>query len=568
MRIFWALVILGLLLLHLPLIVKDPVLLSFDDPMLLDPLSKIHSFSDYFLVLKHRDIVDVQPIRDLSLWIDLNLKVLLPWGWSFHLTQVLLWVGVIFLVQRILKRFTSWSVLGAALFAFHPVYFESVAWISARKHLLSTFFILVATDLLTSIGSQVKFELTAELFWGLLLFYLLSCFSHPINVLWPIFAVSFLQYSHKGWYRSTRGNFLLLGWVSIAILTLVLNLHYYSSAEYHLRSRGLGNYAPVAATDLWIRLLVLGRSFFQVAVPFRPSVIPPVPVQTQNAVGLALFFMVVVWTFFRRRAYSWLWLLYFILPVLIFVIQPTHQFFSDTYVLNAGLGIFALVSLSVPRSEELGGKRKKLLGVFWVLVLSFFLIKSATLSRAWRSDLSLWKYHFENEPSSLSAVRYGLFLVNDGGAEEALRLALQVRDFNPEQPDLPLLMVTAVSKIPGWDITRKIDFLEKNSLQSPYYQVGLARLYAEAGDFVRATQRMRSAEKRLDVLILIFQNELESVVAEGFSFCLRAGEKKCDSLIVQPANYLIDHPQLRAQPWSDDDVLVEMKKRGIEFSKN
>src|ERR1035437_8894588 len=81
------------------------------------------------------------PLTWLSHMLDCQLYGLKP---AAHLlTNVLLHVANALLLFSVLRRMTGalWrSALVAALFAWHPLHVESVAWISERKDVLSTFF--------------------------------------------------------------------------------------------------------------------------------------------------------------------------------------------------------------------------------------------------------------------------------------------------------------------------------------------------------------------------------------------------------------------------------------------
>src|SRR5205814_49479 len=65
-----------------------------------------------------------------------------------HATNVLLHTANTLLLFWLLKKMTGafWqSACVAALFAFHPLHVESVAWVAERKDVLSTFFWLLTT---------------------------------------------------------------------------------------------------------------------------------------------------------------------------------------------------------------------------------------------------------------------------------------------------------------------------------------------------------------------------------------------------------------------------------------
>jgi len=87
------------------------------------------------------------PVTWLSHMLDCQLYGLRPAG--HHLTNVLLHAINAVLLFLVLSRMTGamWRSAGvAALFAWHPLHVESVAWVAERKDVLSTFFFLLTLD--------------------------------------------------------------------------------------------------------------------------------------------------------------------------------------------------------------------------------------------------------------------------------------------------------------------------------------------------------------------------------------------------------------------------------------
>src|SRR5262249_22546656 len=81
------------------------------------------------------------PLTWLSLQLDAQLFG--PRPWAFHLTNLLLHCANAVLLFVVLRAMTGavWrSAAVAALFAWHPLHVESVAWAAERKDVLSTFF--------------------------------------------------------------------------------------------------------------------------------------------------------------------------------------------------------------------------------------------------------------------------------------------------------------------------------------------------------------------------------------------------------------------------------------------
>lgn len=85
------------------------------------------------------------PLTWLSLMLD--AQVFGSHAAGFHLTSLLLHAANAVLLFLLLRRLTGapWrSFFVAALFATHPLHVESVAWVSERKDVLSTFFMLLS----------------------------------------------------------------------------------------------------------------------------------------------------------------------------------------------------------------------------------------------------------------------------------------------------------------------------------------------------------------------------------------------------------------------------------------
>ena len=73
----------------------------------------------------------------------LDCQIYGAWAGGHHLTNVLLHVASTLLLFSVLNRMTNamWrSAAVAALFAWHPLHVESVAWVAERKDVLCAFF--------------------------------------------------------------------------------------------------------------------------------------------------------------------------------------------------------------------------------------------------------------------------------------------------------------------------------------------------------------------------------------------------------------------------------------------
>ena len=112
-----------------------------------------------------------------------------------HLTNLLFHTANVVLLFLVLLQLTgaTWrSALVAALFAWHPLHVESVAWVSERKDVLSTFFLLLT---IAAYGRYARESGKRQIAWyGLALFlFVLGLMSKPMLVTLP-FALLLLDF--------------------------------------------------------------------------------------------------------------------------------------------------------------------------------------------------------------------------------------------------------------------------------------------------------------------------------------------------------------------------------------
>jgi len=147
------------------------------------------------------------PVTWLSHMTDCQLFGLNPWG--HHLINVLLHAFNTILVFLWLRSLTGslWrSFMVAALFGWHPLHVESVAWVAERKDVLSTCFGLLALIFYARYARSPEanndkskkrilcgdFRPTKD-YWLSLLFFVLGLMSKPMLVTWP-FVLLLLDY--------------------------------------------------------------------------------------------------------------------------------------------------------------------------------------------------------------------------------------------------------------------------------------------------------------------------------------------------------------------------------------
>lgn len=367
-----------------PLIYLDPIL-SWDDEMLLNPLMELKSLGDYTLATT----LDIQPIRDLSFLFDIWLGKLLGVS-TFHFHNFLIWLAIcfsLFGILRLLKIDKVRSAVSVLLFSIHPVFVNSVGWISARKHLLSAFFIYMLVYLLLKSEQKKRLKLLLPFLFTLALY------AQPISLFFPIWYWLYL------WYKDAWKDRLnqLIGLVLILIMIFVgLQNKAYYATEY------LKQAEYIKVLPFWSHVhfvpLMYGRYLFNLILPVNLATMYKL-YSFFNFMGVFFFISWLVLLFKKlNKKKVFLWLAFFFFPLIPVTIHITPIFVFDTYLLVPALGFLVL-------TQELLTKMALPRKYVQILILIFFAL-SIRLAQTWQSGLKVWENVYYTQQDSSSLRRY------------------------------------------------------------------------------------------------------------------------------------------------------------------
>ena len=293
------------------------------------------------------------PVTMLSHMLDCQIYDLKPWG--HHLTSLLLHAFNTVLVFLLLRRMTGarWrSALVAALFAWHPLHVESVAWVAERKDVLSGFFGLLAllfyARYAQSEPQSSKFKIQNYLLS--LFFFALGLMSKAMLVTWP-FIMLLLDYwplqriTDDKWQvasfvrlvREKIPFFALAATASAA--TLVVQKGAILSAENMPMGARVGNalisYCRYLGKIFWPTDL----SIFYPHHKYWPLEQVLLAASFLGGVSVLLFLMRRRWPFLLM---GWLWFVGTLVPV-IGLVQVGGQAMADRYTYLPSLGLFIII---------------------------------------------------------------------------------------------------------------------------------------------------------------------------------------------------------------------------------
>jgi tetratricopeptide (TPR) repeat protein len=294
--------------------------------------------------------------------VDCQLYGLKPGGHhgsslALHLANTLLLFGV-------LRQLTGarWrSALVAALFAWHPLHIESVAWVAERKDVLSTFFGLLSIWAYARYagGDKVRSPKPKVAYTWALLFFALGLMSKPMLVTlpfvlllldyWPLRRGPFTAAAVRWKDPATRRGLVSLLREKVPFFALSLLS---SAITFHAQQSG-GAVASMTHIPLVARftnaLVAYAVYLWKTVWPVNLTVFYPHPLAWPVwQVALAAFCLIglsagVVLARRRYLAVGWLWYLGTLVPV-IGLVQVGDQALADRYTYVPLIGVFIAAS--------------------------------------------------------------------------------------------------------------------------------------------------------------------------------------------------------------------------------
>lgn len=393
------------------------------------------------------------PLTWMSHMADVEMFGLKPAG--HHLHNVVLHALNVCLIFLLLNRLTASvgrSFLVAALFALHPLHVESVAWVSERKDMLSTFFGLLCLLAYgayarrcspSTINHQPSTFLASPRYWLALVFFALGLMSKPMLVTWP-FVMLLLDIWPLNRFRTPSSIFHLPFAKKLVLEKIPFFILAAASSYVTMKAQSLGR--SVASID-WLPMDVrIGNSLAAVfdylartVYPVKLAVFYPFPAEIPHGKSIAasvlillMFYLAIRW--FKTQSWIFVgfsWFLGTLVPV-IGLVQVGMQGSADryTYIPHIGLfivivwGFFLLVE-KIPHGKKLAS------GVFLLALLPCWWLTTRQVG-VWETDYKLFGHAKDVTARNYVAMTiYGRQLAEKGMNDEALELYKQVLQIQP-----------------------------------------------------------------------------------------------------------------------------------------
>jgi len=376
------------------------------------------------------------PVTWISFFLDYEIYGMNPGG--YHITNVILHIFNTLLLFVILYQITQkkWqSFFVAALFSCHPIHVESIAWITERKDVLSTFFLMLFLYTYLQYTKKENFVkyLTA------LFFFLLGLMSKPMLVTVPIVLI-LLDFWPLSRFKKTSKLRIFLEKIPFLYFSFMV-----SAVTIFIQAK-TGALVPLDSINLINRIENAVSSYIaylvQLFLPINLVVVYPYEqyfsfweVFTKFAIFVAI--TTVFYRLHRKHPYlivGWLWYVISLLPV-IGIFQSGAQSHADRFVYIPFIGIYIILAWGTPHFLKVLKTPRVISTIIFFIVLPVLSTMTWFQVGYWKNSNTLYAHTLEVTKNNwLIHNNYGKVLEEQGRKKEATQYFENAMQIKPELP--------------------------------------------------------------------------------------------------------------------------------------
>jgi tetratricopeptide (TPR) repeat protein len=351
------------------------------------------------------------PITTLSYILDYELYVLNAKG--YLLTNLFFHIANSLLLFLVLFRFTGaiWqSAFVAAMFAFHPLNVDSVAWVSERKNVLSTLFLLL------TMWAYINYvnKPTIKKYGLVFLFFSLGLMSKPILVTLP-FVLLLLDYwplrrvkigegrsNNEILEESTaKGSGILqLVLEKIPLFLLIIGSSILTVVSHNI-AFGVSSLEVISLQSRLANAMVSYLEYLEKMVwPIGLSILYPhpgnaLPVWQGIFCGITLLGITIISIRLIRKApyfiVGWFWFLGTLLPVAGILRAGVHVM-ADHYAYISLIGVFIIIAWGIPELISKWRYKVKVLSILAAIIIPILLVTTWGQVSHWKNSITIFKH--------------------------------------------------------------------------------------------------------------------------------------------------------------------------------
>jgi protein O-mannosyl-transferase len=468
-------------------------------------------------------------------WLILNFQLfgLSSFGW--HLTNILLHVGVCLLAFLLLRRWGLDEKIAFAIsliFAVHPVHTESVAWISGSPDLLlglcllaSMWFAENISDRYAEPKAEVESKKSAlgkysDLIFALV-FYAFALGSKEVAILcFPLFYLTFAKSSDK-----QTALKLTIPFLTVAVLYFALR--WFALGALVLPTDEIITFGSMILTIPAMFVFYLKQMIFPLRVGANHSLRPVTEFSLLGFVlpliislaAIILFWLLAGKSFVQKIGFAIFILT--LLPAMNASAFTFEQIVHDRYLYLPLLGFLMMI---FPYFADLferifKEKAKFVLSIFVIILAVPLAFKTFIYNRVWTSELALWSHAVTiDEKSAFNWSQLGVVLSEQGKTEEAINAYNNSIDIRPTALALMGLArnFTVQKKYDEavWNLKTVVEMPNEKVNAYTLFQAyeSLAIALTAQNDYANAEKYLLDARKRLPIYFAALTEKISVIL--------------------------------------------------------
>jgi tetratricopeptide (TPR) repeat protein len=378
------------------------------------------AFTTFFYANWH-PLTWISYMLDFSLWGE-NPGAQHLVNFAFHLASTLL----LFLLLARMTRQPWRAALVAAIFAVHPLHVESVAWISERKDVLSTFFELLTLLLYVRYTARPG----VPRYLAVALAFALSLLAKPMAVTFPLvlLLLDYWPLRRIEWPpRPAAARRLFLEKAPLLALSAAASvLTFLAQRDYGAVISLTHLPLPARAANAAVAYLAyLGKTFWpsDLAVLYPGRAADPGSAMLAAAVLVAVTAM--AWRWIRQRPYfavGWLWYLGMLVPV-IGLVQVGIQAMADRYAYMPTVGLSIALVWTVADFVDRRRELRLIAAAAAIAAIAVLGIAAYRQVEYWKTSRALFEHTLAvTRNNHIIQNNLGVILGREGNSKEATAL--------------------------------------------------------------------------------------------------------------------------------------------------
>ena len=478
------------------------------------------------------------PLTWISHMLDCQIYKLNPYG--HHWTNVQIHMINSILLFLFFYKYTGFlwrSMILALLFGVHPMHVESVAWISERKDVLSTFFGLL---MLLSYGWYIKLPGISR-YLVVVIFFIFGLMSKPMLVtfpvillildIWPFERMNFESLTFF-FRKKAAVDFFKSNKLCIVEKIPLLVLVFFSSVITLMAQNSVGAIYHSEYLPFIDRLANASVSYmtyiYKLIAPLNLCVFYPHPINTIPLLKVIVSILILSSiTFLILKTFKhvpflftgWVWFVVTLIPV-IGLIQVGSQAMADRYTYIPSVGLFIIFIWGLSYIFNRMGWGKALLFVMATTIIGLYSFLTFKQVGYWKNSVCLYTHAMETvdlekvRPVSAARLNFNLGVAykNLNNFEKAIFYYKISLKYNPFLTDamnnLANLLYAMGKKEEAMDLYYQVLKIDS---ETPGAHNNIANILLDKGDYAGALDHYEKA-MALDPENVLFKNNYERLL--------------------------------------------------------